>query len=1066
MGRSSTPRHAAPSNETPSAVPARSNRGSRARRVGLALAGVLLGLVVSAAVTLWRLSDVEGALDAAAARLAASTALELTHGPVGVSVGRRLGVSVQDVKLVDRHTERTLFDASSLIIALELAPLAHGSVELRDIVVARPRVFGRRAADGTIDLIEAVDRVVAAAKAQRPAEPSRRRAFVSHIAADRIEIHGARLDWLDELHPRGTERAVLEPVDVTVSRHGDTHTLTVAARATLAEPRPHGDDGLAPVTTLSVNGSLGGLGTAATIAEATWDVEVAAAGVDAMLIEPWLTPSLGPGSALAGRARLEAHVRGSWAEGLGGRAQVVVDDVRVALPSAWGEPQRFRRIELDARVARRAQRWSLDDGRIDTGDVTLAVRGAIDGPGGSDPAVEMEVTSPWLDLARVRHRVPTRALGRVFAYFARVIEEGQGRIDRLAARGRVSQFAALGDPANRDVLSGRFSFSRVAGTPHAGLDRMSAIAGTLALERGDLALVCFTGRSGSSDLGRVTGEIRELWGTTRSEIRTEGADVALADVPRLLASDLFPAAARAVAGDLEVSDGRARARTTLVIQQRRPIHFSGDATLVGGALTLGSRDVHVTELAGPLSFSGRELASGGLAFRLGGSSPMRVAGSVADYAGQPVLSIAVEGRGLPVADVERLLVPQHGAAPGGGGRVSGSVRLEGRVGVSPSVLRSAALTLERVDVWPPLVAQALEDVTGDVAVDSDGVRFDASSLTWRGHRVAASGRVTGLGGRSPRVEVVGRALEPLDIGRVTGAPASTSRTAPPIRPTPHATAADDDGLVVEGHYRADQARLRDTPIRDLAVAFRFHGDTLLLERVTGAALDGTFDTRASVRFDGGRPIDIGVVPKLEGVTASGLSALLDLPWKKVTGHADLAGEVRFAWPPKEHLDSLAGHLEVTLRDGRIHEAVGLWKVLDLVDFSSWIRRPMGWRELGLAYDELHGRVEFGASRVVTRDFSLSGPTVDLALDGTIGLADRSIDALVTVSPLQLVDQLVDPIPVVGPVKRALDLTSYSFRLQGTLGSVRVTPATLDRVDDLLEQAVPGGNGRDAELRAP
>ena len=70
------------------------------------------------------------------------------------------------------------------------------------------------------------------------------------------------------------------------------------------------------------------------------------------------------------------------------------------------------------------------------------------------------------------------------------------------------------------------------------------------------------------------------------------------------------------------------------------------------------------------------------------------------------------------------------------------------------------------------------------------------------------------------------------------------------------------------------------------------------------------------------------------------------------------------------------------------------------------------------------------------------------------------------SPLQLVDQLVDPIPVVGPVKGALDLTSYSFRLQGTLGSVRATPATLDRADVLLEQAVPGGNGRDTELRAP
>ncbi len=1041
----------------------------RTRRVVLALGGALLALLAAAAAALWRLSDVEKTLDAAAARLASSTDLVLTHGPVGVSVGNRLGVAIRDVKLVDRRRERTLFDASSLVIALELAPLVRGSVELHEVVAHQPRLFGERAADGSIDLVDVVDRVVAAAKADRADEPTRRRPFVTHLSVDRIEIHGARLDWLDALHPSGPQRAVLEPVDVTLTRDRTTRSVVAEARATLAEPRSRGAAGEAPATTLSVHGSLSGFGSAARLAEATWDVEVGATDADLALIEPWLAPALGAGSVLAGRARVEAHAQGSWDGGLETRAQVVIDGARVALPGAWDEPQRFRRVELGARVTRHPARWSIEDGKLEADDVTLAVRGVIDEPGTADPALDLEVTSPWLDLASARRRVPARALGHVVAYFARVIEEGQGRIDQLAVRGRLSELASLGDPAHRDALRGRFSFAKVAGTPHAGLDRMSAIAGTLVLEHGDLALVGFTGRSGDSDLGHVSGAVRAPWSRPRTEIRAEGADAALADVTRLLASDLFPVGARAAASELEVGGGRAAGRITLQLETRRPIRFTGEVTLRAGALAVRSPQVAVTELAGPLTFSERRFASTGLTFRLGGSSPVRVAGAVTDYASRASLALTVEGRGLPVAELERLLAPgtTPAGAPRRAGRVSGSVRLDGRLDEPASLVRAASLALDRVDVGPPLVAQRLDDVTGQVSFGPAGVDFDVSSLVWRGHRAAASGRVSGLGERTPRVEVDGRALEPLDIGRVAGlseAPAREPEAAPQRAPE-H---GDGGGaLVVAGRYQASEARLRDTAIRDLAAAFRLHDGTLELEHVSGAAMDGRFEGRASVRLGGDGPIEIELAPRLTGVDAAGLARLLDLPWKKLTGRAELSGSLGFAWPPSKHPGSLHGEVDLRLVDGRIFEAVALWKVLDLVDFSRWLTSPMGWRETGLAYDELRGHLELGSSRLVTRDLSLSGPTVDLAIDATLGLADRSVDALVRVSPLQLVDQVVDPIPVVGQAKRALDLTSYSFRLQGTLGSIHVMPATLDRVAALFDEVVPGaGDGRERERRAP
>ncbi len=1032
-------------------VRARSDRRRRRRR---ALAFALLALVGYAAIRAWRATDVERALDRAADELATRTGLVLSHGPVHVRLGRRLGVEVHDALLVDRPTGRTFFEADSLVVVLELEPLLHGEARFGEIVVDHPRVRGERAADGSIDLMAAFDRVLAAAAAS-PRGDERdepRRPLITRVAADRIEVRGARLEWLDQRHPDGPQRAVLEPLDATVENRRRANTLEFEAHGRVIEPRTS----VMPAagTRLEAHATISGVGQVAALASAPLDIELSLTDLDLALASPWLQRALGASATIGGVSRTHSRLTGS----LGGDLAIELD-TRVAnaawtIPTAWSEPQALAALAFRVRAARHGGSWIADEWALDGDDVQVHGRATLDELGSGDPRLAIDLESPWLDVSRVRHRLPLGVMGETLRYLAHVVEHGRGRVVSGNVRGHLSQLARLGEPANRDLLALRLAFEDVSGVPYRGLARTSAVSGEVALANGDARLERFAAHYGDSQLGAIDGTVHDVWGNTRLEIVAREADVALVDLTHFLASDLLPREARAFAADLSVSQGRARGRFQMASDFLRPARFGGEVEIVDGALDVPARRWSITHLAGPVSFDPSQITSRGLELGLGGSRA-RVNGSVTRYRDDPSLDLGFDARDLAVSDLERALGTSL-ASGKHGGRVSGTLTIRGRPRREEPLVIGGRFELAGVDVGPPFLAERLDDVTGVVVLEGSSGRFDLASLVWHDHRSRASGAFEGIDGDSPRVTVEGAALEPIDVERFAGSTPDARSTARDVTRAPASTSPPPRFTVV-GSYRAERARYRDTAIEALDASFRYDSGGLELERASGRALGGSFDAHALFRSDRDGRWMVELEPTVRDMDAPRLLATLDIPWRALTGRADVSGRVRFGWPPARRLDALDGRLQLRLTDGRIFEATALWKVLDLVDFSRWITSPMGWREMGLAYDELAGELVLREARVSTRDMALHGPTVDMELRGSVGLADRSVAGEVRLAPLQLVDDLLDPIPVLGEVKQALGLTQYAFRLSGTFGDVRVMPEPLRRVDALWNRVAPEPN---------
>ncbi|MFN7952810.1 MAG: AsmA-like C-terminal region-containing protein [bacterium] len=1020
---------------------------SKRRRGALALA--LLVAISYAAARLWQAADVERALDHAAAELAARTGLVLSHGPVHVELGRRLGIEVDEAKLADRHTDRTLFEASSLVVALELEPLMHGELRFGEILVDRPRLRGERAEDGSIDLVNALDRVLASAASEREsAGEERRRRLVARVAADRIEVRGARLEWLDRRHPEGPRRAVLEPLDLTLENRRRAGALAFEASGHVIEPRTSSMP--ATGTTLAARGSLTGIGQVASLASAPFSVDVTVADLDVALANPWLPAALGANASLGGLAHAHASATGTWRGDVSARLEATLANPAWTVPVAWDEPQRMATLGFRAGVARRGGVWIAEDWALDGDDVEARGRAELAELDSGDPLLSVELASPWLDLERVRHRLPLVALGDTLRYLARVVDHGRGRAEEVRIRGRLSQLAHVSERANRDGVLARLGFEDVSGIPYTGLARASAVSGTLVLERGDVRLEHFTARYGDSTLREIEGTVHDVWGSTRLALATRDADVALDDLARFLASDLLPREARELTAELATPRGRARGRLRFESDFTRPPRFAGDAEIVDGAIGVPSRGWAFAGIAGAVSFDERRLTSGGLALGIG-AAQARVQGSVMRYRDDPVVDLRIEARDVRAVDLERTLGVAL-ASGRHGGRVSGTVAVRGRPRREEPLAVSGRLDVANLDVGPPFLTERLDGVTGSLVIEGTSGRFDLDSLAWHGHRSRAAGTFEDIGGAAPRVTVDGAALEPIDLERFAG---GSSEPKPATRPGARSAPAPEPArLGVQGRYRAAQARYRDTAIDELAASFRYDRGILEIERATGRALGGTFDAHATFRSDRDGRLTIELEPTIRDMDAPRLLATLDVPWRALTGRADVSGHVRFGWPLASQLAALDGTLAVGLRDGRVFEAKALWKVLDLVDFSRWVTSPMDWREMGLAYDALEGELELREARVSTRGMALHGPTVDLELSGSVGLVDRSVAGVVTVAPLQLVDELLDPIPVVGDVKQALGLTSYSFRVEGTFGDVRVVPQPLERMGALWQRVVP------------
>jgi len=162
----------------------------------------------------------------------------------------------------------------------------------------------------------------------------------------------------------------------------------------------------------------------------------------------------------------------------------------------------------------------------------------------------------------------------------------------------------------------------------------------------------------------------------------------------------------------------------------------------------------------------------------------------------------------------------------------------------------------------------------------------------------------------------------------------------------------------------------------------------------------------------------------------------------MTGRFDLTGKLKGEGRFPELKRAAVGTFTVKATEGRIHKAVLLARILEVLTVSEVIKGS-GFEDLdkGFAYDSLELSGEFRDGFMVVQEAVLDGGGMDLVMEGTIDLETKEIKGDLLVAPLTTVDWVVKRIPIVSYILDG-SLVTIPLEIGGTVGDPKVRPMSV------------------------
>lgn len=181
-------------------------------------------------------------------------------------------------------------------------------------------------------------------------------------------------------------------------------------------------------------------------------------------------------------------------------------------------------------------------------------------------------------------------------------------------------------------------------------------------------------------------------------------------------------------------------------------------------------------------------------------------------------------------------------------------------------------------------------------------------------------------------------------------------------------------------------------------------------------------------------LDLSPAAERQGV-ASSLACLGSK--NSITGVFAVNGRLATRGTAKTLLQSLQGYLELTVNDGLIYSDRVIVKVLSFLSINELLRGklPDPKRE-GVPFRTLvvKGTIKQGVLHVM--EYSVNGPVVDIAGQGDVDLAKRTLDLTVVVAPLTISTEIVRNIPGVNYVLNGT-LVTFPLRVRGPFDDAKV-----------------------------
>lgn len=556
---------------------------SRVIRRWLIVTAIAAGLVVSAAVALPFLVDVNRYRPLIAAKVQEATGRTLTLGRISFALLPAPGLSVAGpIRISDSaaYPGRSALTAESLRVRLSLPGLLRGRASVTSINLNRPTLTLIRDARGRWNFDDLVQRASAATPAQARGGGARESSF--RVVVDRARVSGGRILIYDDAVVAGRRsEAVLAPIDATILGWGGDRptdldlSLGLGKSALSARARLSASGGR-PMLTLAARGK-------------SLRVE------DLATLLPWLGVARPAGLEVRGALDLEgtADVPLDRPETLRFKGTLALRgvsyrDAGMALPVR----------DLSGKVIVDGERAEWRDFSVSAGSSSL--HGSLKVENFLKPRIGFALTSPRLDLNEIVATLvpapPAAAPAAASAASSRPVTEPSGLLDQVSGEGRIdvkvvrfqtfdlvnvrASAGLAGSVFSLQEMSAAFYGGALGGSASVDLSRTTPrYAASVRLDKVDVNPLLSAYDPGLKELvrGRLKGnldlsasgaEMEEILGTARGTGAIEIADGAVTSfsVLKQLAALLEMAGGKGVGRDSTPFESL---RATLAVADRR-----------------------------------------------------------------------------------------------------------------------------------------------------------------------------------------------------------------------------------------------------------------------------------------------------------------------------------------------------------------------------------------------------------------------------------------------------------------------------------------------------------------
>lgn len=160
---------------------------------------------------------------------------------------------------------------------------------------------------------------------------------------------------------------------------------------------------------------------------------------------------------------------------------------------------------------------------------------------------------------------------------------------------------------------------------------------------------------------------------------------------------------------------------------------------------------------------------------------------------------------------------------------------------------------------------------------------------------------------------------------------------------------------------------------------------------------------------------------------------------RATGTFELYGRISAQGRPEDLFKAMEGNIEFHAKDGRIDYALGLVRIVEFLNVTEIYRGKLpDLRKEGLPYDRVTIKATLQKDKMIVKEWTLDGPTMEIVGQGEIDFSERTMKLNVLVAPLKTVDRIIKSIPLVSDIFAGTLLT-IPVKVQGDLKDPRVTP---------------------------